>query len=75
MRRVLRTMTVPIFKSLSRMVPTWALQSSVPHNPSHRDAAAFGRVVERGDEIVIDARAVVFGGGQGWTLLSVVRLS
>ena len=33
--RVLRTITVPIFKSLSRMVPTCARASSVPSSPSH----------------------------------------
>ena len=35
--------------------------------PSHRDAAGFGRVVERADEIAIEARTVVFGGCQTWT--------
>ena len=39
MRRVLRTITVPIFKSLSRIVPTCAFASSVPASPIRRSAS------------------------------------
>ena len=39
MRRVLRKITVPTFRSLSRIVATWARASSVPARPSRRMAS------------------------------------